>query len=163
MRVKKNERAVVSERECKYQIFMANPTHLPVSTTSATKATNTRMFCIVTFTLFKTNAVFLCRLHQHESNVVLCTSQPVISVLPLTCVQSGQGSGPGRKLKESSVAFGGGGSSSLIQEVSNHPHPHSSFLHSNCTHTPFYWPQASLKQPLHPNSSDSLENLRLSR
>ncbi|KAL1274872.1 hypothetical protein QQF64_027686, partial [Cirrhinus molitorella] len=30
--------------------------------------------------------------------------------------QSGQGSGPGRKLKDSSVAFGGGGSSSLIQE-----------------------------------------------
>ncbi|ROL51432.1 AT-rich interactive domain-containing protein 3A [Anabarilius grahami] len=30
--------------------------------------------------------------------------------------QSGQGSGPGRKLKESSVAFGGSGSSSLIQE-----------------------------------------------
>lgn len=47
----------------------------------------------------------------------------MISVVPLTCVQSGQGSGPGRKLKDSSVAFGGGGSSSLIQEVSNHPHP----------------------------------------
>ncbi|XP_016332776.1 AT-rich interactive domain-containing protein 3A-like isoform X1 [Sinocyclocheilus anshuiensis] len=31
--------------------------------------------------------------------------------------QSGQGSGPGRKLKDSSVAFGGGGSSSLIQEL----------------------------------------------
>ncbi|XP_051954251.1 AT-rich interactive domain-containing protein 3A isoform X1 [Xyrauchen texanus] len=31
--------------------------------------------------------------------------------------QSGHDSGPGRKLKESSIAFGGGGSSSLIQEL----------------------------------------------
>ncbi|XP_059403874.1 AT-rich interactive domain-containing protein 3A isoform X2 [Carassius carassius] len=31
--------------------------------------------------------------------------------------QSGQGSEPGRKLKDSSAAFGGGGSSSLIQEL----------------------------------------------
>ncbi|TRY81806.1 hypothetical protein DNTS_023129 [Danionella cerebrum] len=34
---------------------------------------------------------------------------------------SGHGSGPGRKLKDSSVAFGGGGSSSLIQEIARAP------------------------------------------